>query len=76
MLITSRSVEGSTNITALSAGKSFHDGFLKGNKVSAKSKKIVYIISGNYCYYFVSGNYCYYFVSALICFTFGKKITQ
>ena len=39
MLITSRSVEGSTNITALSAGKSFHDGFLKGNKVSAKSKK-------------------------------------
>ena len=51
MLITSRSVEGSTNITALSAGKSFHDGFLKGNKVSAKSKKIVYIISGNYCYY-------------------------
>ena len=40
MLITSRSVEGSTNITALSAGKSFHDGFLKGNKVSAKSKKL------------------------------------
>lgn len=67
MLITSRSVEGSTNITALSAGKSFHDGFLKGNKVSAKSKKIVYIISGNYCYYFVS---------ALIWFTFGKTITQ
>ena len=67
MLITSRSVEGSTNITALSAGKSFHDGFLKGNKVSAKSKKIVYIISGNYCYYLVS---------ALICFTFGKTITQ
>ena len=64
MLITSRSVKGSINITALSAGKSFHDGFLKGNK---ERKKIVYIISGNYCYYFVS---------ALICFTFGKTITQ